>query len=116
SHLPVSSAACFSSLATPPSPFYPLSLHDALPIFLRRGRGAVPARGGALRGLVRAARAGAVRGADRRARAGTLQTRHGDRLPGERSEEHTSELQSLTNLVCPLLLPKHKHHTLTPHL
>src|SRR5258706_11895154 len=26
----------------------------------------------------------------------------------ERSEEHTSELQSLTNLVCPLLLEKKK--------
>src|SRR5437016_6447041 len=29
-----------------------------------------------------------------------------------RSEEHTSELQSLTNLVCRLLLEKKKH---TPH-
>src|SRR5258706_9736810 len=30
--------------------------------------------------------------------------------PGiERSEEHTSELQSLTNLVCRLLLEKKKH-------
>src|SRR5438093_4549212 len=28
-----------------------------------------------------------------------------------RSEEHTSELQSLTNLVCRLLLEKKKHHT-----
>src|SRR5438093_12682381 len=35
------------------------------------------------------------------------------RLPGQlRSEEHTSELQSLTNLVCRLLLEKKKqnHH------
>src|SRR5262249_51925415 len=31
-----------------------------------------------------------------------------DELKGHRSEEHTSELQSLTNLVCPLLLAK-KH-------
>src|SRR5258706_5549517 len=31
---------------------------------------------------------------------------------GERSEEHTSELQSLTNLVCRLLLEKKKkYHT-----
>src|SRR5258706_7299045 len=30
--------------------------------------------------------------------------------PG-RSEEHTSELQSLTNLVCRLLLEKKKHNT-----
>src|SRR5438046_4650362 len=28
--------------------------------------------------------------------------------PGSRSEEHTSELQSLTNLVCRLLLEKKK--------
>src|SRR5438046_8281309 len=30
-----------------------------------------------------------------------------------RSEEHTSELQSLTNLVCRLLLEKKKKHTKT---
>src|SRR5438046_7305553 len=30
-----------------------------------------------------------------------------------RSEEHTSELQSLTNLVCRLLLEKKNHHTYT---
>src|SRR5438093_10448011 len=32
----------------------------------------------------------------------------GRRLPMRRSEEHTSELQSLTNLVCRLLLEKKK--------
>src|SRR5438093_9148366 len=31
-----------------------------------------------------------------------------------RSEEHTSELQSLTNLVCRLLLAKKKRHTAWP--
>src|SRR5262249_16448509 len=31
-------------------------------------------------------------------------------LDGLRSEEHTSELQSLTNLVCRLLLEKKKHN------
>src|SRR5438093_7699414 len=30
--------------------------------------------------------------------------------PGDRSEEHTSELQSLTNLVCRLLLEKKKKY------
>src|SRR5437016_11126596 len=30
----------------------------------------------------------------------------GPHRPGQRSEEHTSELQSLTNLVCRLLLEK----------
>src|SRR5256886_7496802 len=31
--------------------------------------------------------------------------------PGERSEEHTSELQSQSNLVCRLLLEKKKKYT-----
>src|SRR5256885_12160713 len=35
---------------------------------------------------------------------------HARRLP-ERSEEHTSELQSPCNLVCRLLLEKKKHRT-----
>src|SRR6476619_8389501 len=34
--------------------------------------------------------------------------RHHARRPSARSEEHTSELQSLTNLVCRLLLEKKK--------
>src|SRR5258706_14981323 len=34
-----------------------------------------------------------------------------DHTPKNRSEEHTSELQSLTNLVCRLLLEKKKKHT-----
>src|SRR2546427_6921304 len=33
---------------------------------------------------------------------------------GDRSEEHTSELQSQSNLVCRLLLEKKKKHTRTP--
>src|SRR5258706_2804047 len=33
-----------------------------------------------------------------------------------RSEEHTSELQSLTNLVCRLLLEKKKHYVANPIL
>src|SRR5438046_3957432 len=36
-----------------------------------------------------------------------------DRKSAERSEEHTSELQSLTNLVCRLLLEKKKNKTHT---
>src|SRR5262249_57650861 len=35
----------------------------------------------------------------------TFEQRAGDWLGTARSEEHTSELQSLTNLVCRLLLP-----------
>src|SRR2546430_12736003 len=37
-----------------------------------------------------------------------------DFLGCRRSEEHTSELQSQSNLVCRLLLEKKKIHTLTP--
>src|SRR5688572_32369659 len=33
-------------------------------------------------------------------------------IPGNRSEEHTSELQSQSNLVCRLLLEKKKNHLL----
>src|SRR5437016_9476846 len=41
--------------------------------------------------------------------AGGRGRRSGNRMcPGSRSEEHTSELQSLTNLVCRLLLEKKK--------
>src|SRR2546430_5022208 len=35
--------------------------------------------------------------------------------PNERSEEHTSELQSQSNLVCRLLLEKKKTESLSPH-
>src|SRR5437016_10848339 len=36
----------------------------------------------------------------------------GQIVSGRRSEEHTSELQSLTNLVCRLLLEKKKKYTI----
>src|SRR5437016_9723995 len=39
----------------------------------------------------------------------TLAYRSDPPLPANRSEEHTSELQSLTNLVCRLLLEKKKN-------
>src|SRR5256886_7792415 len=42
-----------------------------------------------------------------------LQIRRGQRM---RSEEHTSELQSQSNLVCRLLLEKKKKHTYTSSL
>src|SRR5262249_56606629 len=40
--------------------------------------------------------------------AGHAERHGGPARPGGRSEEHTSELQSLTNLVCRLLLEKKK--------
>src|SRR2546422_4168223 len=39
---------------------------------------------------------------------------YGRTLPGPRSEEHTSELQSRLHLVCRLLLEKKKRYATTP--
>src|SRR5438093_8509844 len=95
----------FFFMATATPEIYTLSLHDALPI-LSAGLGhRGPAR--------RASRCLLL---DRR-RRGT-----GPLADDDRSEEHMSELQSLTNLVCRLLLEKKKqknreekeHRTTTP--
>src|SRR2546427_7339444 len=80
----------FNDTAT--TEIYTLSLHDALPIsspswWCRRTRR--PATGGVMRTSFSGS-ASMVAGADRR------------------SEEHTSELQSQSNLVCRLLLEKKK--------
>src|SRR2546422_2742294 len=75
----------FNDTAT--TEIYTLSLHDALPICVRRAR--VVGRG-------RARRAAFARDRRRRGRG------------GGRSEEHTSELQSRLHLVCRLLLEKKK--------
>src|SRR5262245_65891330 len=79
---------------------YTLSLHDALPISRRRAPAA--SRGRQRR---RACRAFCTRrGCARRLRR-VQKARQADRW---RSEEHTSELQSLRHLVCRLLLEKKK--------
>src|SRR5262249_62194819 len=90
---------------TPTTELYTLSLHDALPICrpAEQDRARRPPDLGARRG--RALRAA------RRPRHARRRRRDGEpgRAPGvARSEEHTSELQSLTNLVCRLLLEKKK--------
>src|SRR2546430_11310743 len=76
----------FNDTAT--TEIYTLSLHDALPISGARRAGLLAPRS-----------RGSGRGAARRRRepAGAV-----------RSEEHTSELQSQSNLVCRLLLEKKK--------
>src|SRR2546422_2380514 len=84
----------FNDTAT--TEIYTLSLHDALPIYRRqRGSGA---RGG--------------RGAGSGAEPADARSLPGDRGSEpeaiERSEEHTSELQSRLHLVCRLLLEKKK--------
>src|SRR5438046_3932684 len=84
----------FFFIAPAPTEIYTLSLHDALPICLETGKSLVEA--------------------DRVAMARELLQRGKEKLvlPTDavvaRSEEHTSELQSLTNLVCRLLLEKKK--------
>src|SRR2546425_10796866 len=78
----------FNDTAT--TEIYTLSLHDALPISL-----GVQTRLGAVRGVA----------------AGESEFRSSGRIrfrPRHRSEEHTSELQSLAYLVCRLLLEKKK--------
>src|SRR5438034_3350305 len=95
--MPVSHSACylyffFNDSAT--TEIYTLSLHDALPICRQR-------RTAARCCSARASGGPAGHGAPRRARPAS-------RSCGPRSEEHTSELQSHSDLVCRLLLEKKK--------
>src|SRR2546425_7625897 len=75
-----------------------------------------------VRTLIKAARAaegpaappailGAIRALDKAMSKGVL---HANTASRKRSEEHTSELQSLAYLVCRLLLEKKKKNDLTP--
>src|SRR5258706_12119035 len=81
----------FNDTAT--TEIYTLSLHDALPIYSSR-RWTLPAPKRAVAWMLCCSTTSSKRG----------------RLE-ERSEEHTSELQSLTNLVCRLLLEKKNKST-----
>src|SRR5262249_57326419 len=74
---------------------YPLSLHDALPISRQQAAHDVPEIDVAGGGVDRTGERGKLVGGS-------------TPPPATRSEEHTSELQSLTNLVCRLLLEKKK--------
>src|SRR2546430_4082281 len=78
----------FNDTAT--TEIYTLSLHDALPISLLFATGALCATGA----LQTPVAAGVLLAAA---------------FTGNRSEEHTSELQSQSNLVCRLLLEKKKN-------
>src|SRR2546428_5567926 len=91
--LPLSSFFFFNDTAT--TEIYTLSLHDALPIFWQtiEGLHEVTA-GGAYGFLIEDPKDSLVTVAN-----GVL-----------RSEEHTSELQSRSDLVCRLLLEKKKKH------
>src|SRR5256884_6327210 len=81
----------FNDTAT--TEIYTLSLHDALPISRRGRRRGVPGR---------------AEQYDHRTGPGRPAGGDRHRPRGERSEEHTSELQSRLHLVCRLLLEKKK--------
>src|SRR5690606_40125875 len=97
--------------ATAPPDIYTLSLHDALPISRVRpsGRGSAPDRPRTDRARC-PGRPRRARRSGRRSGSARAPLRRGGE-PGrarDRSEEHTSELQSRENLVCRLLLEKKK--------
>src|SRR3712207_8508946 len=94
----------FNDTAT--TEIYTLSLHDALPIF------PAPADGGGGVGAAQHDVLAPFRRQRRRHRGGQAGR------PAQRSEEHTSELQSRQYLVCRLLLEKKKKHNdhSQPHL
>src|SRR2546430_5552772 len=83
----------FNDTAT--TEIYTLSLHDALPISWAAGTSPCGAEVAVDAGAAADGGAGAGAGAD------------------ARSEEHTSELQSQSNLVCRLLLEKKKKQHVT---
>src|SRR5438132_5878616 len=82
----------FNDTAT--TEIYTLSLHDALPISTATAPRAPGARSAAP--------------ADPQQHPHRAQGRHGESVAADRSEEHTSELQSHSDLVCRLLLEKKK--------
>src|SRR5207302_11378984 len=99
----------------PPPHSSTLSLHDALPISLRRATRDVEPHGSCARSACE--RRSARRTARALAQPSVRRDRHrrnshaGSRAArghAVRSEEHTSELQSRENLVCRLLLEKKK--------
>src|SRR2546427_4902032 len=87
----------FNDTAT--TEIYTLSLHDALPIWIVQ-----PLKDGLDLEIAIA------RGADKLVGDGKTEHAASKLMPGidGRSEEHTSELQSQSNLVCRLLLEKKK--------
>src|SRR5206468_13068234 len=101
----LSSFFLFLSTDTPATEFYSLSLHDALPIFIF-----IPGTGSA--GL-KTKPAGSVFGSEYGI-VGIVLVQYTspytsrEQTTEGRSEEHTSELQSRSDLVCRLLLEKKK--------
>src|SRR5207253_11326531 len=111
--IPTHLSSPFSFTSPPPSSFFTLSLHDALPILvllIACIRGYISPS--SFLNLVAAAFSSPRTGPSLRT---ALQSRRFPHPRGffctERSEEHTSELQSRGHLVCRLLLEKKKKYT-----
>src|SRR5687767_15398534 len=89
--------------------YYPLSLHDALPIYERAvGDGATEVHARAEQFAAQNAQLPLVTWVEIDFGGGIIQRKGWLALTTLRSEEHTSELQSLAYLVCRLLLEKKK--------
>src|SRR5437016_11430292 len=99
----------------PTTNIYTLSLHDALPILHQPRLGQQAGRREIL-GEHQAQIEHRTQRGDEQAAPAELDGAAGDdrqhverrEVTGDRSEEHTSELQSLTNIVCRLMLEKKK--------
>src|SRR5687767_15632898 len=91
----------FSSIATASTELYPLSLHDALPIWTLR----------AMARRFPRSHDGEPHSAQGAAALHGSALARGHAHTPLRSEEHTSELQSLAYLVCRLLLEKKNKDT-----
>src|SRR5205823_12563252 len=101
-------SSIYSAIPTPRD--LHLSLHDALPIFRHLGPESRPIRSSRENsGMTDDEQLGAGLGGAPEAPTGEVAPRRRSGLQ-ERSEEHTSELQSLAYLVCRLLLEKKNHH------
>src|SRR2546430_887044 len=97
----------FNDTAT--TEIYTLSLHDALPIYYRQGpHRARRCATASARRLLRGARPLDRQFTIRRGVNDCPSERAREGCCGSRSEEHTSELQSQSNLVCRLLLEQKK--------
>src|SRR5437763_211560 len=115
------------SSASRPTASFTLSLHDALPILSRDAHVAVPSRVGAPLDVEElGAERGVASGIGRRCRwavrqcclprqDGCRQCGTGHQKSSNRSEEHTSELQSPMYLVCRLLLRGPPRPSLFPY-
>src|SRR5205814_9442163 len=103
----------FFSHLPPPPPFYTLSLHDALPIFssIVSRFAAASRKWNGMKQLPLASRCETFASSSMTPRRELTRASSPSSRPSpaaSRSEEHTSELQSLRHLVCRLLLEKKK--------